>query len=284
MEFIKEIIKGIFVGVANIIPGVSGGTMAVSMGVYDKLIDAISNIRKDFKGSVKTLMPFIIGAVIGIAVLSFVISFLFEKYPVPTSAAFIGLILGGIPSIMKNVKDQSLKYTHVISFTVLAAIIIFSSILTVKENAITEMTFSIQNILIMLGLGFLSAGTMIVPGVSGSMMLMMLGYYTFIINTIKIFISSALTFEIAPILTAMQSLIPFGIGMLLGIFIVSKTIAVLLKRYPLATYWGIIALVITSPFAIIIQLPLEGIGIGTIICSLIALVVGYIVAELVAKL
>lgn len=284
MEFIKEIIKGIFVGVANIIPGVSGGTMAVSMGVYDKLIDAISNIRKDFKGSVKTLMPFIIGAVIGIAVLSFVISFLFEKYPVPTSAAFIGLILGGIPSIMKNVKDQPLKYTHVISFAVLAAIIIFSSILTVKENVITEMTFSIQNTLIMLGLGFLSAGTMIVPGVSGSMMLMMLGYYTFIINTIKMFISSALTFEIAPILTAMQSLIPFGIGILIGIFIVSKTISVLLKRYPLATYWGIIALVITSPFAIIIQLPLAGIGIGTIICSLIALVVGYIVAELVAKL
>lgn len=284
MEFIKEIVKGIFVGIANIIPGVSGGTMAVSMGIYDKLINAISNIGKDFKNSVKTLLPFVIGAAIGIAVLSFAISFLFEEYPIPTSAAFIGLILGGLPSIMKNVDNQPFKYTHVISFAVLAAVIVFSSILTVKESAITEIQFNIQNVIILLALGFISAATMVVPGVSGSMMLMMLGYYTFIINTIKTLVSSVLTFELTEIIVAMQILIPFGIGVVIGIFVVSKIISILIKRYPLATYWGIIALVITSPFAIIMQLPLAGIGIGTIICSLIALAIGYVAAEFIAKL
>ena len=151
-------------------------------------------------------------------------------------------------------------------------------------TAITEIQFNIQNVIILLALGFISAATMVVPGVSGSMMLMMLGYYTFIINTIKTLVSSVLTFELTEIIVAMQILIPFGIGVVIGIFVVSKIISILIKRYPLATYWGIIALVITSPFAIIMQLPLAGIGIGTIICSLIALAIGYVAAEFIAKL
>ena len=76
MEYIKDIVRGIFIGIANIIPGVSGGTMAVSMGVYDKIIHAVTNIKKEFKTSIKILLPYAIGCALGIVLLSFVIKLL----------------------------------------------------------------------------------------------------------------------------------------------------------------------------------------------------------------
>ena len=93
LNYIKEILRGVFIGVANIIPGVSGGTIALSMGIYEKIISAVNNIRKEFKNSVKTLLPYIIGAVLGIVVLSFVIEFSLENFELPTLMAFVGLIL-----------------------------------------------------------------------------------------------------------------------------------------------------------------------------------------------
>ncbi len=93
LNYLKEIVRGVFIGVANIIPGVSGGTIALSMGVYEKIISAITNIRKHFKESVKTLIPYVIGAVLGIVLLSFVIEFSLEHYELPTLMAFVGLIL-----------------------------------------------------------------------------------------------------------------------------------------------------------------------------------------------
>ena len=93
LNYLKEILRGVFIGVANIIPGVSGGTIALSMGIYEKIISAVNNIRKDFKESVKTLIPYVIGAVIGIILLSFIIEFSLENFELPTLMAFVGLIL-----------------------------------------------------------------------------------------------------------------------------------------------------------------------------------------------
>ena len=93
MKQLLEIVKGIFIGIANIIPGVSGGTLAVSMGVYNKIINAVNNFSKDFKNSIKTLLPYIIGIVIGIGALSFIIIFLFENYEMKTISCFICLVL-----------------------------------------------------------------------------------------------------------------------------------------------------------------------------------------------
>ncbi len=93
INYIKEILRGVFIGVANIIPGVSGGTIALSMGIYEKIISAITNIRKHFKESIKTLIPYVIGAVLGIVLLSFIIEFSLENYELPTLMAFVGLIL-----------------------------------------------------------------------------------------------------------------------------------------------------------------------------------------------
>lgn len=253
MKQLVEIIKGVFIGIANIIPGVSGGTLAVSMGVYSKIINAINNIRKDFKNSIKTLLPYIIGILIGVAALSFVINFLFQNYEMQTISCFIGLVLGGVPLILNKVKDEKIKSTHVISFILMLAVIIVPTLIAIETPAIESIDINFINILILLGLGTISAAAMVVPGISGSMILMMLGYYQLIISTIKSTIEALMHFDFATLGTGILTLLPFGVGVLLGIVIISKIISKLFKKYPNATHWGILGLIVASPFAIIIK-------------------------------
>ena len=105
---IKDILKGAVIGIANIIPGVSGGTMAVSMGIYDKIIHSVTHLFSEFKKSVKTLLPIGIGVVIAIVAVARLIEYMFGVIPFQTNLLFIGLILGGLPSIAKKVKGLSL--------------------------------------------------------------------------------------------------------------------------------------------------------------------------------
>lgn len=253
MKQLLEIIKGVFIGIANIIPGVSGGTLAVSMGVYSKIIDAVNNIKKDFKNSVKTLFPYIIGILIGIGALSFIINFLFQNYEMQTISCFIGLVLGGVPLILNKVKDEKIKSTHIISFVLMLAVIIVPTLIAIETPAIQSIGINFVNILILMALGIISAAAMVVPGVSGSMILMMLGYYNLIISTIKGSIEALVHLDFATLGTGILTLVPFGIGILLGIVIISKIIAKLFKKYPNATHWGILGLIVASPFAIIIK-------------------------------
>lgn len=253
MNKLIDIIKGVLIGVANIIPGVSGGTLAVSMGVYSKIIDSVNNIRKDFKNSIKTLLPYGIGILIGIVALSFIISFLFENYEMPTITCFIGLVLGGVPLILNKVKNEKVKYTHIISFVLMLAVIIVPTLIAIETPAIQQIEMNFINIIILIILGCISAGAMVVPGVSGSMILMMLGYYNLILNTISGSIKALASFDFTALLSGVFILLPFAFGILAGVIIISKIIAFLLKRYPNATYWGILGLIVASPFSIIIK-------------------------------
>lgn len=100
MSFLKEVLRGIAIGVANIIPGVSGGTMMVSMGIYGDVIGAVTGMPKHFWKSVKFLLPYAIGMLIGIGGLSFAIGYFFLEFPFETAMLFIGLIFGGVPLLL----------------------------------------------------------------------------------------------------------------------------------------------------------------------------------------
>ena len=110
MKFLFDIIRGAVIGIANIIPGVSGGTMMVTMGIYDKLLGSITGIFKQFKKSIKTLFPYIIGMAVGIGAFSFLLTkVLLVKAPLPTAFAFIGLIVGGVPVLVKKTVQAGKK-------------------------------------------------------------------------------------------------------------------------------------------------------------------------------
>ena len=96
MKLVLEILRGMVIGLANIIPGVSGGTMMVSMGIYDTIICSVTHLFKQFKKSILTLLPYAAGMVVALVSLSFVITWAFDNYPLPTNTLFIGLILGGL--------------------------------------------------------------------------------------------------------------------------------------------------------------------------------------------
>lgn len=278
-EIIIDIIKGALIGVANVIPGVSGGTLAVSTGVYEKIINAINNIGKEFKKSVSTLWPIVLGMILGIIGLAFVITFLLEKFPVPTTACFIGLVLGGVPILYNKIKDEKIKWTHIVSFIFTLAIIIVPAIIAVNTPAVTQMPLDFVNIVILLLLGIISAAAMVVPGVSGSMILMMLGYYNFVIGTIKDTISSAVHMDFPVLFNGVLTMIPFGLGVLFGIIIISKIIATILKKWPNASTWGILGLVVASPFAIIVKLGFIVASPEAIIASVITFSVGYLISS-----
>ena len=282
LDYIKEILKGILIGVANIIPGVSGGTMALSMGIYETIIHAINNIRKEFKQSVKTLLPYMIGIVIGIVLLSFVIEFCLEKFELPTMMAFVGLILGGLPPIIKKVENEKFKPTHLLSFLLFAAIIIVPTLITNIAGVSRTVTLGIGSVILMLIMGVIASASMVVPGVSGSMILMMLGYYDVVLSSITSFTKSLVGFNMTGILTNAAILIPFGIGVIIGIIVTAKIIEKLLTRYPNATMWGIIALVVTSPFAILWGVNLN-ISVGMLIASVITFAAGFWVSKVLSK-
>ena len=128
MTFILDIIKGMLIGIANIIPGVSGGTMAVSLGIYDKLISSISGLLKDWKKSARTLFPIILGCGMGIVCFTYVIEYLLSRHTFVTCMAFVGLILGGVPVLISSLKKELEKNSSKIGVSaVLAFLILFAA-------------------------------------------------------------------------------------------------------------------------------------------------------------
>ena len=124
MKHIVLGIKGFFIGLANIIPGVSGGTLAITLGIYEQLIGCISHIFKNLKENIKFLLPIGIGAVLSIVTLSHAISFSLENYVLPTILFFIGAILGGLPMLINKVSGYKLKISNIIIFIISFSLII----------------------------------------------------------------------------------------------------------------------------------------------------------------
>ena len=267
---LKKILQGMVVGIANIIPGVSGGTMMVAMGLYDKLIHSITHLKSEFKESMKLLLPIFAGAGLAIVLLSRLFEFLLANYPIPTNFAFCGLIAGSLPFIFKKVKGHSVSTGKLIPFFIFFGIVILMAVLGENGGAAADVSFGLVNILKLFAVGVIAAATMVVPGVSGSMMLMLLGYYDTIIETINDFIDALIAFNLNEVLRVFGILAPFGI--VIGIFAIAKLIEFIFKKAEIHAYYGIIGLILASPIAILMKtdwsqfsIPLLAIGIITFI-------------------
>lgn len=277
-EFIINIFRGMVIGLANIIPGVSGGTMMVSMGIYDKLIMLLTHFIKKFKEAVKLLIPLAIGMLLAIAVLSKVITKMFEQIPLQTTLLFIGLIIGGLPVIFKRVKGKKVGVPQVIAFAVFFVMVIGLAMMGEGESASADITLNFMNIVMLVFVGIIAAASMVIPGISGSMIMMILGYYTVIIGTISGFIDALKAMDMAAIMSACGVLIPFGIGVLVGVVAVAKLIEFVLSKYEQTAFWGIIGLIVASPFAILIMMGSVTINFVNVITGILMLAVGFVVA------
>lgn len=278
-EFIVNILRGMVVGIANVIPGVSGGTMMVSMGIYDKLILVLTHFIKRMKEAIALLVPIVIGMLLSIAIFAKIFSeILFPKFPLQTNMFFIGLIIGGLPVIYRRVKGNTIRLSQIIACILFFCVVVGFSLLDAGSGGNAEVAFSVGTVIKMFVIGVIAAATMVIPGVSGSMIMMILGYYNMIIDTVNSFVNALKAFDIPAMLDTFVVLIPFGLGVVVGFVAVAKLIEYLLKKFPLITYWAIIGLIVASPFAILIMMEVGTIGIIEILTGVILLVVGFFIS------
>lgn len=276
---LKQILQGMVVGIANIIPGVSGGTMMVAMGLYDKLIHAITHLKSEFKESIKLLIPIFLGAGLAIILLSRLFEYLLDVYPIPTNFAFCGLIAGSLPFIFKKVKGHRVTVGKIIPFLIFFGIVIAMALMGETSGTEASVSFGLVNIVKLLLVGIIAAATMVVPGVSGSMMLMLLGYYDTILRTINRFIDALISFDIQAVFVQCAILIPFGIGVVLGIFLIAKLIEFIFKRAEIHAYYAIIGLIIASPVAILIKTDWSGFSPASLIVGIFTFLLGWFAAS-----
>ena len=283
LQWILDILRGAVIGVSNIIPGVSGGTMAVSMGIYDRVIYAVNNLTKQFRKSFRELLPILIGVLIGLFAFAALIGTLLgtksDEIPLtrlPTNFAFIGLILGGLPAIYKRVNMKSAKLPGVILFLVFLVLVVVLPLLNPPEARTAD--HSVGTIFLMVLLGAIASSTMVIPGVSGSMIMMLLGYYNSVINAMNDLRGGDWS--------SLVLLLPFVIGLIVGIVFIAKLMNFLLRKYAALTFCAIFGLVIGSPVALLMQ-NRECFRLATAgnwIISIVCLVIGFAIAWFMSTL
>ena len=272
MQNMILVLKGFLIGIANIIPGVSGGTLMITLGIYERIINAISHFFHDFKENIKFLVPLGIGMVLSILLMSQLIGMCLEKFPFPTTLFFVGLILGGIPLLWRKVKDSPKKVSYGIIFVITFLFVAMFAFLKSGDYVVSFEDMNIMSYVLLFGVGMIASATMIIPGISGSFMLMLLGYYKPIIDTLR-----GLT-EFSLLGHNLAILIPFGIGVLVGIVLVAKLIEFLLKKFEIPTYYGVLGFVLASMIAIILPLIGTMITIWQVLCAILLFAFGFGVA------
>lgn len=265
------ILKGFFFGIANIIPGVSGGTLAMTLGVYEELIETISHFFHDWKKSIKFLFPFFLGAGLSILLMSKVISYCLAHFPLPTTLFFVGLILGGIPLIAKKVQGKKANLSCKLLFLLTFGLIM---VMTFLQPGNFEVSLENPS-LIMYGLlflvGVIAAATMVIPGVSGSFVLMILGFYQPIVGII-----SDLT-HVSHLGSNLAILLPFGLGVVLGIVLVAKLIEWLFHKYEVPTYYAILGFVVASIVALFAGVTFHNISLLQVLLGMVCLIVAFVI-------
>ncbi|HLR59309.1 MAG TPA: DUF368 domain-containing protein [Pseudogracilibacillus sp.] len=263
----QNIYRGFLMGVSDIVPGVSGGTIAVLLGIYDRLIASINGLfSKDWKRSLGFLIPLGVGAGTALFSLSHLMEWLLLEHPVPTFFTFIGLIIGVLPFLFNEAEAKTqFGLTHYLLLVIGVIMLILLPTSPNEGAIIVERTLSVYIMLFFAG--FLASTAMILPGISGSLILMIIGFYATVINGLKEF--------------DLLLLIVVASGILVGLLTMSKIIHYFLKHYRTQTYALIIGLVIGSIFVIFPGMP---IGISMWVISFITFVIGLLVAFLLGKI
>ena len=232
-------LKGVAVGVANIIPGVSGGTIAVITGLYDELVDAFGNFFRSEGGWRRNLLflaPVVVGILVGNIAFARLIGFLLDTAPEATTFGFIGLILGSTPYLFKRAGATRFKPQYILLFLAGLVVVLWMG-LTPRPEASPPITdITLTSGIAVFTAAFVASIAMIIPGVSGSFLLLLIGMY----STLQQGFSTL----------NLPVIVVFVFGTVTGVVLVSKGIAALLKNYHGATYFVIIGLVLGSAVAL----------------------------------
>ena len=236
--------KGGAIGLAMIIPGVSGGTLAVLLGIYDKIIDSVGNIFKKFKESFLFLLPIALGAVLAFAALYYPLKFALKYAPFPTMLLFAGLMLGSIPDLVKKSEKNGFKKLDSIGLVLACFLVVGICFIPNIGDVDLSGNMQVWHYFLLLFIGMIASCALVVPGVSGSMLLLIFGYYQPLLATI-----SAMRTSFGHSVLVLAT---FAVGLVVGFFTIAKLMQFLLKKFRRVTYWSIVGFVMGSVPAIII--------------------------------
>lgn len=259
---LRIFLYSIFIGAGGIAPGLSGGTLSIILGVHRKLIDAIGCLLIKPIASIKVLFPAGFGALVGIVIFSVIQSSLLQYYQTQTLFCFIGLMLGSLPFLFKeaNTKDSLSKKNFPIRLTLFLAAFFIGLLMVILDNSSAAndsiniigavgLSWNFNTIIVLIFLGILISASLIFPGVSGTVLLMMIGQYSMILSLL----SGLKDFFIMPsmyVFTRSLPLLPIGIGVLIGVYVFSKVLSMLFCRWHGATYAVILGFVVGSVLAL----------------------------------
>ena len=231
----------------------------------------------------RILLPYGLGMAAGIGGLAFVIETLFGTFPFAASMAFLGLILGGIPSLLRKAEfsRSGLK-----KYVLAVAVFCLMTVIAIGEGGKGgggELAFSTaaERLATMTCVGMIASVTMVVPGVSGTMLLMMMGYYQPVLHAFNLVQAGFLTGDWQTVLEQQELLLPFTFGLAAGIFLCARTMEAMLARWETFVYAAVTGLVLSSPAVILWGIPMGDVGGGQLAAGLMLLAAG---ALLVAKL
>ena len=224
---------GAAIGAANTVPGVSGGTIAVITGIYDRLIGAIGDVFSPrWRIHLAFLVPVLLGIALGIGVFAWFIDLGLQHYPEQTAFVFLGLIAGSVPFVYRQVADRPVTLLQILFALIAAALLVLQGITRRSPLGEAIERVTIATVAPLLGSGAIAAATMIIPGVSGSFVLVAIGMYATFLQAVRT--------ANAPVLAVL------AVGAAIGIVLVSKGMTFLLGRYRRTTYWVILGLVVGS--------------------------------------
>lgn len=178
------------------------------------------------------MIPIFLGIGIALVGLSFIIEPAFAYFPLQTNCLFIGLIVGGLPAVWQKVKGKGIKISYIVPFVLFFAVVVGMAAIGEKEGTAADLSFSVWSVIKLFAVGIIASATMVIPGVSGSMMMLLLGYYNPIVAAIKNFVTALASFDMAGILEGCGILVPMGLGIVVGIFAIAKVIEIIFENFP----------------------------------------------------
>jgi len=240
---IRCLLGGVLMGLANLVPGISGGTMLVACGIYTRFIDAVSDLTrlKFTKNDLLTLGCVIAGAVVAIGGLASVIHWSLVNHRWVMFSLFIGLTLGGVPILYKMAKPISRR----VWIGVIVGAVMMCGLVYLQESGADSSGLD-GPVGMVIG-GAAAASAMILPGVSGAFLLLLLGMYETIIGAIKDTINALKDADVSGVMDQMSIVIPVGIGVVLGVVVVSNVLRWVLHRYERVTLGVLLGLIVAAP-------------------------------------
>lgn len=269
MRYLELIAKGAVVGVGMIIPGVSGGTLAVLLGVYDELILRISNLRKEFKAGIFFLLPFLLGMILAFAAMYFPLKLALEHIPFELCMIFVAMMVVSCPKMCKESYASGFHKIDILCSILAFGLCMGLCFIPIGKDVVLNLSMPWYMYPLLFLAGFLASVALVIPGISGSMLLLILGLYKPLLDTISNLIKTPLD--------SIVILGLFAIGLLIGFFTVAKFMRFMLKKYVHQTKWAIVGFVFASIIGLFIAFdfkdlltPLHiGIGVGCFVCIIL---------------